>query len=141
MSELPTVERTFILSGKAKLEVKPIAILGAGSILAAQASGCANEQGLFWDYHHILYANQKGKRQQQTADDLKRYAAASGHDMEKFNSCLDSGKYATTVSNETDAATQLGVTSTPTIFVNGRKVQSTADAVGQAIQEALASGS
>jgi protein-disulfide isomerase len=141
VSELPTVERKFILSGRAKLEVRPIAILGNGSVLAAQASACANEQGRFWDYHHILYANQKGKREQQTAEDLKRYAAASSHDMERFNSCLDSGKFATTVSNDTEAATQMGVTSTPTIFVNGRKVQSTADAVGQAIQEELASGS
>ena len=141
MSELPTLERDFILSGKAKLEIKPIAILGPGSALAAQASGCANEQGRFWEYHHILYANQKGKRQQQTEDDLKRYAAVAGHDMEKFNSCLDSSRYAGAVATDTDAAAQRGVTSTPTIFVNGRKVESTAEAVGQAIQDELASGS
>lgn len=141
MSELPTVERTFILSGQAKLEVKPIAILGEGSVLAAQAAGCANEQGRFWEYHDILYANQKSERRQQTADDLKSYAAAIGLDMERFSSCLDSGKYAATVSNDTDAAKQMGVTSTPTIFVNGHKVESTAEAVGQAIQKELASGS
>ena len=39
MSELPTLEQEFILSGQANLEVKPIAILGNGSALAAQASG------------------------------------------------------------------------------------------------------
>lgn len=141
MSELPTLEREFILSGQAKLEVKPIAILGEGSVLAAQAAGCANEQGRFWSYHDILYANQKSERRQQTADDLKSYAAAGGLDMEKFGSCLDSGKYAATVSNDTNAAQQVGVTSTPTIFVNGHKVESTAAAVSEAIQKELASGS
>jgi protein-disulfide isomerase len=140
VSELPALEHTFIMSGQAKLEVKPIAILGPGSVLAAQASGCANEQGRFWDYQDFLYANQKGKRQQQTADDLKRYAAAAGLDMEKFNPCLDSGKYATTVSNDTDAAERLGIDSTPTIFVNGQRVESTADAIGQAIQRMLPPG-
>jgi protein-disulfide isomerase len=141
VSELPTVEQTFILSGQAKLEVKPIAILGEGSVLAAQGAGCANEQGRFWEYHNILYANQKSERRQQTAGDLKSYAAAIGLDTGKFGSCLDSGKYAATVSNDTDAAKQVGVTSTPTIFVNGREVESTADAVGKAIQRELAAGS
>ena len=141
MGELPAIEQAFILSGQAKLEVKPIAILGEGSVLAAQAAECANEQGRFWGYHDILYANQKSERRQQTADDLKRFAAAGGLNTEKFSSCLDSGKYAATVSNNTAAATRQGVTSTPTIFVNGRQVESTAEAVGKAVQEELASGS
>ena len=141
MSELPTIEQTFIVSGQAKLEVKPIAILGDGSVLAAQASACANEQARFWDYHNILYANQKGKRQQQTANDLKRYAAAAGLDTENFGSCLDSGKYAAMVTNDTNAAQQLGIDSTPTILVNGNPVESTADAVGQGIQRELPAGS
>lgn len=141
MSELPTLEQEFILSGQANLEVKPIAILGNGSALAAQASGCANEQDRFWVYHDILYANQKGKRQQQTAGDLKRYASAAGLDTEKFSSCLDSGKYASTVRNDTDAAQARGIATTPTIVVNGRVVENTAEAIGRAIQEGLTSGS
>lgn len=56
---------------------------------AAQASLCANEQGKFWEFHDKLFANQE----KLTVTDLKQYAANLGVDANKFNSCLDSGKY------------------------------------------------
>jgi protein-disulfide isomerase len=44
-------------------------------------------------------------------------------DTTAFNQCLDSGKYAGQVSQETSAAQSLGVRATPTFLVNGRPVQ------------------
>lgn len=119
-----------------------IAILGEESELAAQAAECANDQGRFWDYHDVLFANQEGKnRGAFLSENLKRFAEALALDGTAFDSCLDSGKYASKVTDDTDEARQQGVNATPTILVNGQEVTSTLDDVRAAIQEELASGS
>lgn len=138
---LPAIEQEYVETGKAKLEAKPIAILGDESVLAAQAAECANEQGRFWDFHDILFANQGKERSGVfSADNLKRFAAALGLDTAAFGSCLDSGKYAAAVRQDTAAAQAAGVKSTPTLLVNGTKVDSTLDALRTAIEAALAAG-
>ncbi len=119
-----------------------IAILGEESELAAQAAECANDQGRFWDYHDVLFANQEGEnRGAFLSENLKRFAEALALDGTAFDSCLDSGKYASKVTDDTDEARQQGVNATPTILVNGKEVTSTLDDVRAAIQEELASGS
>lgn len=119
-----------------------IAILGEESELAAQAAECANDQGRFWDYHDVLFANQEGEnRGAFLSENLKRFAEALALDGMAFDSCLDSGKYASKVTDDTDEARQQGVNATPTILVNGKEVTSTLDDVRAAIQEELASGS
>jgi protein-disulfide isomerase len=72
---------------------------------------------------------------------LKRFAEALALDRTAFDSCLDSGEYASKVTEDTDEARQQGVNKTPTILVNGKEVTSSLDDVRAAIQEELASGS
>jgi len=55
-------------------------------------------------------------------DALKKYAADAGLDAAKFNQCLDSSKYEARVQEALAAGGRLGITSTPTTFVNGRIV-------------------
>ncbi len=129
-------------AGQVRVEMRLIAILGEESELAAQAAECANDQGRFWDYHDVLFANQEGEnRGAFLSENLKRFAEALALDGTAFDSCLDSGKYASKVTDDTDEALQQGVNSTPTILVNGKDVTSTLDDVRAAIQEELASGS
>ena len=138
MGVLPTIEEEFLLTGKAKLEVRPIAFLGDLSGLAAQAAECANEQGRFWRFHDILYANQGGKGSDAfSREHLQRFAEALGLDTAAFASCLDSGKYASMVADDTNAAQQRGVDSTPTLFVNGREVAGSLEEMRAAIQGGL----
>jgi protein-disulfide isomerase len=83
---------------------------------AAEAVECAGDQGKFWEYHDVLFANQRA-----LADsDLKKYAADLGLDSEAFDTCLSSGKHRNTVLQETAVGRRLGVTGTPAFFVNGR---------------------
>ena len=63
-------------TGLVRFEYKHVALLGAESILAAEASECANEQGQFWPYHDIIFANQRGENQ--GAGDARR-ATPSQH--------------------------------------------------------------
>ncbi len=58
-----------------------------------------------------------------TDETLGIFAQMVGLDVDKFKSCLDSNKYAARVRNDHDAGEQLGVNSTPTIFIDGSKIR------------------
>ncbi len=83
---------------------------------AAEAARCAREQDKYWDYHDKLFQDAKNL----TPDTLKRYAAALHLDTAAFAACLDSGKYAAAVRKDMAQGAELGVTGTPSFFVNGR---------------------
>jgi protein-disulfide isomerase len=85
---------------------------------AAEAAGCAGEQGRFWEMHDRLFANQ-GKLQ---LADLKQHAAELGLDAPKFDECLDTGRREAEVKRSTEEAQRYGVSSTPSFFINGRLI-------------------
>ncbi len=83
---------------------------------AAEAAQCANEQGKFWEYHDVIFANQKAL----SDEDFKKYATDTGLDMEKFNACYESGKFRSDVQKDLAECQAAGVTGTPAFFINGR---------------------
>jgi protein-disulfide isomerase len=85
---------------------------------AAEAARCAGEQGKYWEMHDAIFANQRAMEVPQ----LKQYASGLGIDAAKFNQCLDSGKFAEAVRTAHAQGEQLGVNSTPTIYINGRSL-------------------
>lgn len=100
------------------------AVLGQESQWAAEASECAREQQSFWPYHDKLYASQQGKNQGAFSKaNLKSMAAELVLDTARFNQCLDTGKYAGLVAQETDAGKAMGMRATPTFLVNGQLIQ------------------
>ena len=114
----------YVKTGKAKLVYHDFAFLGEESNWAAEASRCAGDQNKYWQYHDYLYTHQKGENEGAfTKDHLKSFALEIGLNKGDFNNCLDSGKYAKDVANDTEAGRKLGVTGTPTSFVNGKIVQ------------------
>jgi protein-disulfide isomerase len=82
---------------------------------AAEAADAANAQGKFFEYVTVLFKNQEAL----DVASLKKYAATLGLDMARFNAALDGGTYAAEVQRDVDDGTELGIDSTPTIFVNG----------------------
>lgn len=107
-------------TGKVKFTFQHMAFLSPESEWAAEASECASEQGKFWEYHDKLYDNQG--RGAFAKDKLKGYAAELKLDQQKFNACLDTDKYLDQVRAETAKSEQMGVSSTPTIFINDKKI-------------------
>lgn len=85
---------------------------------AAEAAHCAGDQGKYWEMHDLLFSNQ----QQLQIADLKKYAGGVGLDQAKFDQCLDAGTHAANVQADVDLGSQMGVQSTPTLYVNGRIV-------------------
>jgi len=85
-----------------------------GSEKAAEASRCAGEQGKFWEYHDVLFYSK-----QIEIDELKEHARVLKLDGDRFDTCLDGGAEAAAVKKDLDEAKSLGLTGTPSFFVNG----------------------
>ncbi|MDO8526351.1 MAG: thioredoxin domain-containing protein [Deltaproteobacteria bacterium] len=79
------------------------------------ASDCAKEQGKYWEYNKLLFESQTALK----PDKLKAYAKGLGLDTKQFDECLDSNKYASEVQKDMDDAAKVGVTGTPSFFING----------------------
>jgi len=109
----------YVKSGIVRYGYQHMAFLGPESRWAAEASECAAEQGRFWEYHDRLFASQ-GSAGVFGKDNLKKFAADLRLDTTKFNTCLDSGKFASLVDKETTNLQSLGVESTPTFLINGQ---------------------
>lgn len=97
----------------------PVASLHPDAEQAAQAGQCANEQGKFWEYHDLLFKNQD----RLAIENLHGYATQVNLNMQQFDECLSSGKYAAEIQEDLNDGLQAGVVGTPTIFFNGNKVQ------------------
>jgi protein-disulfide isomerase len=94
----------------------PIASLHPKASKAAEAARCAGEQGKFWEYHDLLFDHQS----QAAISDFKRFAEQLKLDTKSFGLCLDSGKHQAAVEADVQEGTHLGITGTPTFFINGR---------------------
>ncbi len=87
--------------------------------IAAEASMAALAQGKFWEYHDVLFANQSALDR----PDLEKYAQQVGLDMARFKKDLDSGAGKQLISRDKQEGANLGVTGTPSVFINGLRYQ------------------
>jgi len=90
-----------------------------GACLLAEGAVCAHEQNRFWDYHDIAFET-GGQISRSVVEDI---GLKIGLDLSTFNSCLDSGRGRQVVEEDINAASDGGVTGTPTLFINGRKLR------------------
>jgi len=85
---------------------------------AAEASLCAGDQGKFWDMHDLMFTHQDAL----AVSDLKGYASHLNLDTATFNTCLDSGSKAALIQADIAEGQKLGVSGTPTFFINGQSI-------------------
>ncbi len=124
-------------AGEINLTFVPISLTGSvpNARGAAQASACALEQNAFWEYHDVLFDwHTRYGNQAFSANRLSSGISALGLDLNAYNTCLGSGRAAELVS-QADAE---GVTSTPTVRVDGVDVVAQVDAINARIDERLA---
>ena len=86
---------------------------------AAKASSAAHAQGKFWEYHDLLFANMKNL----TRPDLEKYADQIGLNMAAFRQALDTGAHRAQVAADVNDARRIGVSGTPSVYLNSRKYQ------------------
>jgi protein-disulfide isomerase len=85
---------------------------------AANAAECAGEQGKFFEYHNKIFENQENL----SDASYKQWAQDLGLNTTQFNSCYDSKKYDAVVEAELALGQRVGVSGTPSVFVNGKLV-------------------
>ena len=88
------------------------------SRIVARGAACAAEQGRFWDYHDLAFERQR----QLDASAPGTLAAALKLDMTAFQSCLAAPRAQAVVARGAAEAARLGLDSTPTLFLNGRRL-------------------
>ncbi len=117
----PMIMRDYIETGKANLVFVDFAFLGKDSPKAAQATYCADDQNMYWEYHNSLYTSQESKIDNGWANPerLKAFAFNLNLDMELFNECIDSEKYSKRVQYNSQQARDNGVRGTPGFFIVG----------------------
>lgn len=101
----------------------PLVQIHANAMLAARAGRCANEQERFWEYHDVLFGRQSEWSPSTRAVDLfVGYTQQAGVDRQAFEACLRSDRFQQEVSESYEMGSSLGVSGTPTLFVNGKRI-------------------
>jgi protein-disulfide isomerase len=103
--------------------------------LASQAALAAGEQGKFFEYHDLLFGNQKELKREA----LEAHAQKLGLDMPKFKKALDDKQFAKMVDDDLKLGESVLVNSTPSMFINGIRVENPTDldVVSKQIEGAL----
>lgn len=125
----PLLISEYVADGTVFFTYKDYPFLGQESVDGAVAMRVAEElDGKFWDYHDVIFFNQAGENKGAfSADRLADMAELVGLDREDFLAGLDDPKYLAAVQAERNEGSDLGVNSTPTLFVNGEPVGNAQD--------------
>ena len=113
----------YVETGKVKMLFKDFIVVdgavgGNDSMNAANAAHCANDQGMFWQFHSTLYNNWAGEGTGWiSSEQLNKFANTLELDMNEFSNCVSELKWKKLVNASHDDAVALGVTATPTFFV------------------------
>ncbi len=115
----PLVNQSYIQTGKVALVFNHLPNRGFDSTGAALAAQCTNDQGKFWQFHNLLYSNQKAIDSGWVSkENLKNFASQiPGLDIRRFDRCFDSEKYKSFVQKDIELALSFGFKETPSFIV------------------------
>jgi len=121
---LDVINEDFIKTGKVKLIFKDFPLNGPDSLLAAEASYCAQDQKKYWQYHDELYSNWKGERTGWiTRESLDEFGDTVNLNLDDFNTCLNEHKYQDKVISLYEFGKEVGIDATPSFLVfNDQKI-------------------
>lgn len=141
----PKLENEYINSNQVQAYFMNYAFLAPDSRTAAVAGECVYRQNeaLFWDYKAIVYRSQ-GQESQAWATSARLTELAREYvpdiNADELKTCIDENRYEAEVKADIEMGTAVGVRGTPSLFVNGTKVENANDytQVKALIDEALA---
>jgi protein-disulfide isomerase len=97
----------------------------ANALLAAKAAEAARLQDKFWEMNHMLFENQAGWAKMDkglAAGIFVQYADWLNLDVDQFRRDLNSKIVGDKILSDIESGHRLGVTDTPTFFLNGKKI-------------------
>ena len=117
----------YVKKGLARVAHKDFPLLGEESFNAAYAARCAGEQGKFFEYQDVLFSQQSKYASENSGmffvEQLIRLADDVKLNKNIFSDCLYKDKYKEAVLKDLEDGRAAGVTGSPTIFINGRKLE------------------
>ena len=121
----PLIKERLVNTGRARYVFYDFPLnIHQNGFLASRAGRCANDQGKFWEFHDMVFQNQgKWAFEEDAVPFFVEYAGKVGADEGRFEECLRSERFAKEVSESVKLGESLGVGATPTIFVNGQRLQ------------------
>lgn len=121
-SNLPTLVNDYVRTGKVKLVMRPITIIGPDSEPAAKTAIAAGQQGKAWDFTETFYANQGPEGSGYVTDEFLQKVASQvdGVDAAKALSSRNSAQVKAAYDQTAARASKLGVSGTPTLFFTGK---------------------
>jgi len=112
------ISEQYIESGDVNFVYKDFPLNGELSILASEASYCAQDQGKFWEYHNMLYDNWGGENTGWiTNNALLGFARDAGLNLEEFNLCMNNSNFRQKVLDNEQFAMSINVAATPSFLV------------------------
>jgi len=116
LATFPEIKQNYIDKGELKFYTRDLPLdMHPNAFVAAQAAHCAGDQNQFWTMHNRMSADPT----KLDMNNLTSYAKDLKLDAEAFRSCVESGKYKSTVQKQATEATTIGANGTPS-FVVGR---------------------
>jgi protein-disulfide isomerase len=101
----------------------PLVQIHQNAMAAHRAAEAADKQGKFWEMYNLLYTNQQSWSSGTNVNAIfEAYAQQLGLDMDKFRKDVASNEVGNAINADIKAGQSLGVNSTPTFFINGKKV-------------------
>ena len=118
------LKKDFVDKGRINFVFRHFPFIGEESFRAAEATECARDQDKFWEYHDTVFENWDGVNKGAYSDDnLRGFASRLQLDRDAFDSCLEGGKYRGKVEEDLQLGERMGVNSTPSLFLQGRRIQ------------------
>ncbi|MDH3697002.1 MAG: DsbA family protein [Nitrosopumilus sp.] len=110
----------YVETGKVRMIFKDYNIIGPDSVTASHGAHCANDQGLFWEYHDILYSNWTGENNGwASSENLAKFAQEVGLNIDDWSECMTKGVHSQTILASNNDARSLELTGTPAFFIIG----------------------
>lgn len=121
----------------------PLAQIHPNALAAHSAAEAASKQGKFWEYHDVLYEQQKAwstAASSSRSATFEGYAAELGLNIEQFKSDMENSDVRAVIDADIEEGKSIGATGTPTFVLNGKKLEKTSanvDAFSKLIDEEL----
>lgn len=120
--QFPAVQQQLIATGMVRWRYRDFPLeMHPHARVAAHAAACANDQNKFWELHQVIYARQpEWSFARNASGKFSDYAKEVGLDVDRYDECMKSAKFAGRIQASVDEGNKLGVSGTPTFLIGGR---------------------
>ena len=112
------IVETYVKTGDVNFVYRDFPLNGPQSILASEASYCAQKQNKFWEYHNTLYNNWGGENTGWITENvLLGFARDLEMNLDDFSQCLGNSEFRQKVLDNERFGREIGINATPSFLI------------------------